>query len=289
MGVERIIGHKEWAGPTQGKWDPGAIDMNIFRVDVAARLNSSPGDDELSAEAERLIREMRTEIRELRDEWGKDKLGPSRSFLATDGKGVESPLGFLYNIDGNVWTVVLTFGYLFHVRLAVEVVETVAEKGSYEGSWAESREFNAWLNEFGQEYCKGLVGFKKHLVEKLTGEQQVDAEAGTPQSAPQLPSVAAIASAVAALIPAPDNSGLADVYSENARLREENARLQAAAPTESSALATFTAAKTSGERVGQLIDSVEDWTELALAMDTKQRAALAASIKVLEMPNGSQS
>lgn len=28
------IGHKDWAGPAQGKWDPGGIDMNIFRGDV---------------------------------------------------------------------------------------------------------------------------------------------------------------------------------------------------------------------------------------------------------------
>jgi hypothetical protein len=29
-----VIGHKEWAGREQGKWDPGGIDMNIFRADV---------------------------------------------------------------------------------------------------------------------------------------------------------------------------------------------------------------------------------------------------------------
>lgn len=32
------IAHKEWAGASQGKWDPGAIDMSIFRHDVGARL-----------------------------------------------------------------------------------------------------------------------------------------------------------------------------------------------------------------------------------------------------------
>ncbi len=31
----RVIGHREWAGPAQGKWDPGGIDMNAFRKDVA--------------------------------------------------------------------------------------------------------------------------------------------------------------------------------------------------------------------------------------------------------------
>lgn len=37
-GADRVIGHKEWAGPKQGKWDPGAMDMNSFRNDVADRL-----------------------------------------------------------------------------------------------------------------------------------------------------------------------------------------------------------------------------------------------------------
>jgi hypothetical protein len=32
------IGHKEWAGAAQGKWDPGAIDMNIFRRDVRSHM-----------------------------------------------------------------------------------------------------------------------------------------------------------------------------------------------------------------------------------------------------------
>lgn len=33
-GPERVIGHKEWAGRAQGKWDPGNIDMNWFRGEV---------------------------------------------------------------------------------------------------------------------------------------------------------------------------------------------------------------------------------------------------------------
>ncbi len=31
----RVIGHKEWAGVAQGKWDPGNIDMRWFRGEVA--------------------------------------------------------------------------------------------------------------------------------------------------------------------------------------------------------------------------------------------------------------
>ncbi len=34
----RTIGHKEYAGRAQGKWDPGAIDMEILRRDIAERI-----------------------------------------------------------------------------------------------------------------------------------------------------------------------------------------------------------------------------------------------------------
>lgn len=30
----RVIGHKEWAGASQGKWDPGNLDMGWFRAEV---------------------------------------------------------------------------------------------------------------------------------------------------------------------------------------------------------------------------------------------------------------
>jgi N-acetyl-anhydromuramyl-L-alanine amidase AmpD len=36
----RTIGHKEYAGRAQGKWDPGAIDVNILRSDIQARIGS---------------------------------------------------------------------------------------------------------------------------------------------------------------------------------------------------------------------------------------------------------
>lgn len=39
----RVIGHKEWAGREQGKWDPGLIDMNAFRRDVAAEQKRLAG------------------------------------------------------------------------------------------------------------------------------------------------------------------------------------------------------------------------------------------------------
>lgn len=40
--ASHAIGHKEWAGPAQGKWDPGAFDMNIFRADVTRAMSGQP-------------------------------------------------------------------------------------------------------------------------------------------------------------------------------------------------------------------------------------------------------
>lgn len=37
-GADRVIGHKEYAGAVQGKWDPGNIDMNWFRGEVAKAM-----------------------------------------------------------------------------------------------------------------------------------------------------------------------------------------------------------------------------------------------------------
>jgi hypothetical protein len=38
FGADRVIGHKEWAGAAQGKWDPGNMDMGWFRSEVAKDL-----------------------------------------------------------------------------------------------------------------------------------------------------------------------------------------------------------------------------------------------------------
>lgn len=45
-----VIGHKEWAGPAQGKWDPGGIDMAQFRADVQAILDGKTGGSVASAD-----------------------------------------------------------------------------------------------------------------------------------------------------------------------------------------------------------------------------------------------
>jgi hypothetical protein len=116
--------------------------------------------------------------------------------------------------------------------------------------------------------------------------QAILADLATAQPTPEARTVAA-----------PGNTReLADAYAETARLREENARLreenaQLKAAPASVAIENFNSAQTSsgttGQTVAQLVDSVEAWTEKALAMDTKQKAALNSSLEVLKLPKGS--
>ena len=82
---------------------------------------------------------------------------PSRSFMATDGANVDTPLGIEWNTDGNAWTLVMTEAYRLDVPLAVKVVEDIANNGVYQTSWAGTEDFNQWLRDFGQAYCQGLV------------------------------------------------------------------------------------------------------------------------------------
>lgn len=40
--ADNSIGHKDWAGAAQGKWDPGGIDMNLFRSDIRSLMGGVP-------------------------------------------------------------------------------------------------------------------------------------------------------------------------------------------------------------------------------------------------------
>ncbi|MCV7068760.1 peptidase C39, partial [Mycolicibacterium farcinogenes] len=48
------------------------------------------------------------------------KRGPSRAALAEDGKDIETMLGYIYNIDGNIWDGRNAMAYLLDVPYAVE-------------------------------------------------------------------------------------------------------------------------------------------------------------------------
>lgn len=79
--ASHAIGHKEWAGAAQGKWDPGAIDMNIFRADVAREQARLKGDDDMFTDDDR------RKLNYVYDQLGPNKWGPDSSMGKTaDGK-----------------------------------------------------------------------------------------------------------------------------------------------------------------------------------------------------------
>lgn len=57
------IGHKEWAGAAQGKWDPGGMDMNKFRRDVQNVIDRKPGGSSVNDDDRKLLREVWDQLR----------------------------------------------------------------------------------------------------------------------------------------------------------------------------------------------------------------------------------
>lgn len=75
-GADRNIAHKEWAGKSQGKWDPGNWDMDRFRADIQRRLNPPapqpntgvPNMADLPGLTDAEARELLTKTREIWDQ-----------------------------------------------------------------------------------------------------------------------------------------------------------------------------------------------------------------------------
>jgi len=91
----RVIGHKEWAGKSQGKWDPGGVQMSSFRAAVARAMAASTkptttGDDMAQVpqdQWDRLYRELTQRL-------------SSRSIYRTPGEGaIDTAVGMLLNVD----------------------------------------------------------------------------------------------------------------------------------------------------------------------------------------------
>src|SRR5690606_40585528 len=60
-----VIGHKEWGGKAQGKWDPGGIDMDAFRRDVQKHIDSRGLEGLFDMLPQHEQEEMRDKIRDL--------------------------------------------------------------------------------------------------------------------------------------------------------------------------------------------------------------------------------
>lgn len=222
------------------------------------------------------VARLERKIDRLLGEWGPDKIGPSRSFMATDGSGVASPLGFIYNIDGNVWSQQLTWAYLFDVDLAVEVVETVARSGAYAGSWVQSESFNAWLNEFGQQYCQGLMEFKKALSAKLALSAQTKQLATVAYDAPA--PVADTRKLEAEI------AHLSDQF-ELLRITVNNQPAPYVPPVSTEVARSD---DSTGDKIQRAVDSNMDYTDHVLGMDAAKRTALTRALQAIDPANGGQ-
>jgi predicted chitinase len=112
----------------------------------------------------------RRKLNMMFEEYRPDRFGPTRTFFGHDLTGVESPLGYLWNMDGNINELFMTFAYLFGVDDAVEAVNTIAEGGVAPESWAGrlvDEDGRKWLAEFGQQWCQGLIQFKAAINSAL--------------------------------------------------------------------------------------------------------------------------
>jgi putative chitinase len=208
---------------------------------------SVEGDDELSAEAERMIRE-------LYDEYKSNRRAPSRSFFAKDQNWGETPLGFEWNMDGNINEMYMTWGYLLGVSSIEADVEFIAANGVAPASWAGSMVDDTgkrWLSEVGQQWCQGLVALRAAMQKAFRGQP-----AALTASAPE-PQIVYVDRQVPAPLPAPE-----------------------AAPAPTSGGST-------GQVIGRAYDALQE-LRLADALPIEDRAPLAALIAVLQTKNGSE-
>lgn len=112
--ADRLIGHKEWAGAKQGKWDPGAIDMDIMRADVQRKIDAGPpgggatvviGDVILSGNDAAIVVAAARKVLAM---WDNDDLGrrhgwTSRARCRESNQPVDDTIGMELFIDANIY------------------------------------------------------------------------------------------------------------------------------------------------------------------------------------------
>lgn len=123
--ANRVIGHKDWAGPSQGKWDPGGIDMPAFRRQVQAHLdrwNRPPEseDDDMTPEDRIMLRRVHDEL---------TKSFPSRSRYAEHARPVDTLAGMLLNADARAHELAVEHAALLGNPDAVKIVRAAAARG----------------------------------------------------------------------------------------------------------------------------------------------------------------
>jgi hypothetical protein len=119
-----VIGHKEWAGAAQGKWDPGAIDMNIFRQDVRSHLYvpaSDPVEETMADNQEKFDRiyfELTNQF-ETRSKYARD---PNNKFKDT-------LVGYVLQLDAQGDVNFVERQALMGNQYYIDLVKREADKG----------------------------------------------------------------------------------------------------------------------------------------------------------------
>lgn len=118
--ADRVIAHREWAGAKQKKWDPGAIDMNIFRADIQRKIDAGPpgggdvlviGDITLPGNDAAVVVAA---ARKMLAMWDNDDLNrlhrwTSRARCRENESGVDDTVGVALNIDANVYDLLIAW------------------------------------------------------------------------------------------------------------------------------------------------------------------------------------
>jgi len=278
---DRVIAHKEWAGKTQGKWDPGAIDMNIFRADVAARIRTTTlppsytGDIFMAltdAEQREILEYLRWMARPGTGELRK-KFESRSDFAEPDEGEVDSWAGMDLNTDGNVDFLATYLRATLKFPPAIERLKKVARDTRPE------RQLKADL--------------ASAVLAKITAPQQASSTTAAVDSQWVSPSAAEIASAISSMLPpASDGAALAAAYSEIAQLREQNARLLAEKSVPSMTVApqakivVTPGKRNAGDIVSSLVTSSMDYTEFLLSLNAEERTSILQALKTLDPPKG---
>lgn len=90
--ASHAIGHKEWAGAAQGKWDPGGMDMNKFRADIQARLTNKPEEGDMDfATFKKYMDAVASDVKDIREQLcgsGQRDAGQFKGWSQLGGKTV---------------------------------------------------------------------------------------------------------------------------------------------------------------------------------------------------------
>lgn len=280
-------------------------DVFVGYVNKFASGGASPSEGFLMALSDAEQRELLDSIRTITRE--QTQKHPSRSALREPGEGlVDTWAGMDLNVDGNVDLMATFLRGVFKYPPAIERLKRVAAGGESGRSPDDALQAQAMLATLQAVW--GILAGRPTGPSVVNNATYVRDDSAAAADAVKLRSLNERLT-----------SELADVQQENADLRAKAAAAevraaeavipqQASPPTpdlsqlpnltdqvlpSSKALAAPEPADeyvpTTGSRVADVVDAVEAWTGTAIGLDAIQRAAVAKSIEVLQLNNGSQS